>query len=300
MFRYIPAAVVAAGLMLFDAPAAPAGEWRYDDPSAAGSGESVDAGQGVRKPPAAEPSNTRPSDDADNDNVLSIYNVSQHVEDVDDYWHYTSALYSKQTDIGKIIGQLNRASRKDDAGVQAKLSAYPELSDEEYMHLSYAYSDSVLFPEHYAYGELFTNRDENIGFSVGAGRYEFDALYVNVLTGSVSVYDGYSMYRYRPEYYSPNEGGSGWLHHLLYRRYFEGEEKKYVSLEGSIGEVPDLEEPESISSFILKHRSLFASYQFPVNDPVYMKVGAGYTEEELPGGRDREKLSLLAGVFFQF
>lgn len=292
--RCIPAAIAIAGLLLFQVPGAWANEWHYEDRSTSPSGVPIDVSENTRTF-APDPPTTVPSDDRRKEDVLGVYNETQHV---DDYWHYTSAVYIKQTNFGKIIGQMNHASKNDDNGLQAQLSTYPELSDEEYLQLSYAYSESDLFPRHYASGELYTNRAENLEFSAGAARHEFDSVHVNVLTGSMSVYKGYFMYRYRPTYFTPNEGSSSWLHRLVVRRYFE-EENRYVSLEGSAGRVPDLEEPDSISSFNLKIKTLILSYQFPVHKALYIKLGAGYSAEEFPEGRDREKMSLLMGVFFQ-
>lgn len=212
-------------------------------------------------------------------------------------WHLISAELQRRTGVGSAIVRGNLARRFGETGQQFEADVYPRLGPKAYAYLNAGYSPSGLFPQWRFGAEIFGILSDGLEVSLGARRLEFEPADVNLLTGSLGVYAGDLYVSLRPTLSRKNEetGVSG---SVLIRRYL-GAADTHVSVRAGGGEslgenatAIDLERTTWLGGGLEGER--------PLGDRWGIVGSVGGQREELPGGRERRRISLSLGLEARF
>lgn len=208
---------------------------------------------------------------------------------------YASISYSAKTKYGTIIPTLNYSNRFQTDGMQLELDAYPKFSKKLYAYLNYGFSESIIYPNHRAGAELYTNLPNAMEASVGIRYLDFEENQVFIFTGSYGLYRGNYYLSIRP-YVTPAPNNNLTLSgNVIVRKYLK-DKYNFIGLNASYGFASELKQfiadnvllAESI--LFLETQNLLLDYQFTVKG---LENGLGLTI-----GVTRQELAFSSGDFF--
>jgi len=216
-------------------------------------------------------------------------------DDATSDWHHASAEYGRRTPVGTLIGRANWAERSGNAAPQVELDAYPVWPGFGYAYLSIGYATDLPFPDLRLAGELYVSLPRAWEASLGVVRFDFDDDDVNVIVGSLSHYVGNYWIALRPQWLPE---GDDYSVTALARRYFSGPDD-WITARLTYGTTSD----EIVTQAdIVRLRTLGASVQgrVPLGERWRILPEAGVFSEELPGDRERLRVSLGIGLLRRF
>ncbi len=153
-----------------------------------------------------------------------------------DPWHLVALSYSRATKKGTIVGRINRAYRFGNAGTQAEVDFYPDISEKMYGYVNFGYSNTPNFPETRFGFSLYRNLPRSFEGEIGLRVLNFSSTTV-IYTASLGKYVGDYWINLRP-YITPGNGGVSQSYFLTIRKYFSGVDH-YLSLVLASGVSPE-------------------------------------------------------------
>ena len=196
------------------------------------------------------------------------------------------------------IGHLAEVEYVNNAetALQADLDAYYISSGHYYLYLNYGYSPSVLFPEHKAGMEYFTEfvYSTEISFGVRYMRWDKNLYYA---TGSLSKYYNNYWFSFRPYILLRNNQTSG--AYLLAARYYMNK-KDYAGLGFVFGAAPD----QSLDLFVwdgtYKSNKVILSINKKLNSPFSITSSLSYSYEEFILNEYQHRFDFLIRLYYCF
>lgn len=211
-------------------------------------------------------------------------------------WQEGSLSLSRETRFGSVVGRFNYANRFEVGGRQVEVDAYPGLARGLHAYLNYGYSAGSIFPRHRVGTEIFSNPGKGLEFSAGF-RYLRFSDDVWIYTGSAGKYFGNYFASFRP-YITPGTTGTSVSGSFMLRRYYSDSDS-YIGFSTGAGSAPD----DALDRLDLERLN---SYKFtgfgslPVRNGLYFSFSAGWSSEQLPSDRKRNRLTLSTGVTKRF
>ncbi len=228
-----------------------------------------------------------------------LYNAS----DLHEVWDYTTLFYSRDTDYGTIITNLNYASREHESAAQGEIVAYPVINRYVYLAIDLAYANNPnLFPDYTAGAEGFFSIPRAFDFSLGAVYKNVqNSEYFTTYTGSLSKTLGNFWLSFRPYYYVPNAGSTSILYTGTIRRYFNDAGDLYVGITAGDGFSPDLNDLQSVNFIVVRDTFANLNVQFPiVNHHYVINLSAGCERYLYPSGHVRDLVGGTIGISARF
>jgi YaiO family outer membrane protein len=124
-------------------------------------------------------------------NAISFtYDFSYFTKQFSNPWHMVSLDYGRVTDMGKIIGRFNYASRFGGKGGQLEIDAYPHISKTFYAYLNagVAIIDTVGFPRMRAGFSLYANLPASFEAELGVRYLKFSGNPIFIYTEYLGRY----------------------------------------------------------------------------------------------------------------
>ncbi len=250
-------------------------------------------GRGVRSKPA--------------DNRVALTYSGDFFEQYYGPMHALECVYERQTVRGPLIAHITAGSRFDRNGIQLGADWYPRLTPTVSGFISYAYSGSVLFPDHRIGLEASATVSDQWEASVGGRAFVFEE-FAPVWLGTVSgtIYTGRWLISLRP--YLTVRGTSSALSGVVSTRYTYGEETEYVFGRIGTGFSADerfIQTSEGFAGkelFFLESQFVGVGAQFPLSGSVDMRIGGDYTKRELgfQAGTFVSMFTLTAGISYRW
>ena len=219
-------------------------------------------------------------------------------------WHLTSVQAKFKSKDITYMGFLNygqvlngSASPFNTMNMQYRADVYPVLGDHNYAYLSYAFSQSNIFPHHQARGILYHQFGKGFETSLGVYYMKWDKSFY-IYTGSLAkCYKNY-WFSLRP--YLQFERGDLYQSYLLFaRRYFKSPDD-FLNLMIGYGSVPDdqayLYNYENIYS--LESINVQLNYQRRLENWLFL-IGAGLKLEEYTTDKTRNHWRIEIGVAYK-
>ena len=239
-------------------------------------------------------------------NILIIDNETANIEQKNpesifhDIWTYSLFLYAHQFQSGTIGAQVNQASRFSQNGFQYQLVAYPKLIGPSYAYLSYAYSNSTLFPSHYYAGEFYIPLSKHIVASTGVSYYQILQTHLLLNTYSLECHLGAYSIMARSNYYIPQQGQQVvyWL--FTIKRFFFDDPDNFLGLQVETGKTPDLADLSSVGFFIINANGVRLFTQFHLGHGVFLRLAIGTIKETFLIQTTRTKLFGGIGLKLRF
>lgn len=211
----------------------------------------------------------------------------------EDPWQQMSLEASARTRAITIVGRMNYANRFAENTVQYEVDAYPKFGGGMYAYLNFGYSPSRFFPE-YRYGaELYKSLPGSFEASAGFRHLSFENTDVTIYTGSVGKYWGNYWISVRP-YITPKEDTGTSASVQVWLRKYGATRYDYIGFKVGAGSKPD----DTLTTIDLER---LRSYTFgfdgkkPVGGGVLFTWNLGYSRDELPFDRDRDRFNVSAG-----
>jgi len=143
------------------------------------------------------------------------------------YRLYSSVQYGyKVANKHDVFGRLVYQNRNGEKAIQTNVDFYPTYK-RGYMFFSLRHSNSILFPQTIAMGEIYSKVFEKHEASIGI-RYlrPFEKYNIYVITGTYGIYHG-NWFTYTRPMMNILEDGISWSGMIVTRRYF-GSGKTYI------------------------------------------------------------------------
>ena len=179
---------------------------------------------------------------------------------------------------------------------QAEAEAWPQITQEVYAYLSYAYSPGIYFPKHRAAVEVWQTLPAGFAVSAGLNYYHFDRdIFIAGFSGE--KYLGDYWLSAKAYFYFKNVGVTTSFY-LNARRYFNKTDYLQVTL--GTGTAPD--EPFDIIADLerLSSHSVRLAYVDRITTNWSVRLGAGYSYEEYAEGSYRNRFEGLVGLIYAF
>ncbi len=211
-------------------------------------------------------------------------------------WHESIVSLEHEGERGSVIGRVTYFNRFGDDALFFEVDAYPDIREGTYAFLSLGRStDSIVAEARWA-AEIFQALPRNLEASFGYRAQKFD-MTIDTLTASIAAYLGRYYVALRP-YRSEVSGEHTTTWTLKLRRYFDDEEE-YVTVTLTDGSSVE-EDPAAIALFELDSYAAVAEFRKRICDDYVATFTAGFENQELPSGADREKLSFGLGFEYLF
>lgn len=216
---------------------------------------------------------------------IGLSTQTNRFDSIFDPMYSQSISYSKTTDFAELIGKLNLTQRFNSTGAQLELDAYPKFGSGRYAYVSYAYSNSFLFPEHRFGAEFYTPFLSKFEGSLGVRYLNFASSgLTSIYTGSVSYYYQSYLFSIRP-FLIPNDSGLGTSVSLSARKYLN--DSDFLHLRMGFGVLADqnliqLSDDSAGKNVVqLATQSIGLSYQKAVGKNWVLQAGLGLSRDEL-------------------
>ena len=220
-----------------------------------------------------------------------------HLDGGADPWHLASLELSRRSAAGTVLARGSVARRFDLTGSQLEVEAYPRLTARTYAFLGAGWSPDELFPGLRMGAELFAAPAPGWEASAGARWLDFRERDVTLLTASVGAYPGNWYLAARP-FLALDEGDTSLSGTLLARRYLRDADE-YVSLRVGGGEAP----AEQLTAAELERVGaalVGVDGRMRLGRRAGVLASLGWEREELPGDRERRRLTAGVGVETRF
>jgi YaiO family outer membrane protein len=235
-------------------------------------------------------------------NEIAIYQQNYYITDVRKVWDYTSVYYGRQTQLGKLYGKINYASRLKRQAAQYEIEFFPKLNRFLYLDLDASVANQpVLFPNYSYAAELFVVFPHLFNSSYGAQMNKIDNRHqYSRFTTSISKDIHLSNLTFRPYFYLPNAGARSILYTLNYRYTFL-EPYGYMGFVVGAGTTPDLANLETIDFLVLKNKILSPYINFALfQDRLILNMSLLYQNQIFPNERVRDWLGGVLGGTWRF
>lgn len=154
-----------------------------------------------------------------------------------DPWHLVAFSYTRQTELGSVVGRINYANRFKTGGAQVEADAYPSISKTFYAYVNAGYSaDNAIFPKYRAGASLYANLRWAMEAEAGFRLLGFDNE-TWIYTASVGKY--YKKFWFNLRTFLTPSNNSVSQSVSLTTRYYLGEADDYVNLRIGTGLSPD-------------------------------------------------------------
>jgi len=218
---------------------------------------------------------------------------------------FSSISLKRQTLAGSLIPRINYSNRNGKNGVQYDIDFYPKFSKRFYAYLNYGYSNSPIYPNHKAGGDLYVNLPGAMEFSAGGRYITFPTRNVTVISNSIGHYRGNYYFSLR-SYVRPKEddliGVSG---NLLVRKYLKDAEN-FFGINVGMGYSPELRQlisgDELLAETLLyvESQRLSLEYQFTgKKNPNAYRANMGVTRQEFAFAAGKYFWGISAGLTYQ-
>lgn len=219
-------------------------------------------------------------------------------------WHLTSFQAKFKSDDITYMGFLNYGQVLNETAVpfntydmQYRIDAYPVFGENNYAYLSYAFSESEIFPHHQARGIFYHQFGKGFESSIGIYYMKWDETFT-IYTGSLAKY--YKNYWFSLRPYFQFEDGTLYQSYLVFaRRYFSNPDD-YLNLMIGYGSIPDnqayLYNFENLYS--LKSFNFQLNYNQSFNRWLFL-IGAGLKIEEYQKDETRNHLRFEIGISYK-
>lgn len=235
-------------------------------------------------------------------NEIAIYQQNYYITDVRKVWDYTSVSYGRQTQLGKLYGKINYASRLKRQAAQYEIEFFPKLNNFLYLDLDASVANQpVLFPNYAYSGELFVVFPHLFNSSYGAQMNRIDNRHqYSRFTTSISKDISVSNLTFRPYFYLPSAGASSILYTANYRYTF-AEPYGYMGFIVGAGTTPDLANLETVDFLVLKNKILSPYINFALfQDRLILNMSLLYQNQIFPNDRVRDWLGGVLGATWKF
>ena len=218
---------------------------------------------------------------------------------------FSSISLRRQTQAGSLIPRINYSNRNGKNGIQYDIDFYPKFSKRFYAYLNYGYSNSAIYPNHKAGGDLYVNLPGAMEFSAGGRYITFPTRNVTVISNSIGHYRGNYYFSLR-SYVRPKEddliGVSG---NLLVRKYLKDAEN-FFGINVGMGYSPELRQlisgDELLAETLLyvESQRLSLEYQFTgKKNPNAYRANMGLTRQEFAFAAGKYFWGISAGLTYQ-
>jgi YaiO family outer membrane protein len=233
-------------------------------------------------------------------NEIGFDQDEAYVSDLQTYWSYSSLHYYRFTADGNVGGRINYAHRYGTTGEQYQVEAYPKISQNIYLALTYALANHTqyLFPTNQSLVEAyFNNLPHNMDASLGARYLRSLGVDIYTYTGSLGKYIYNNYIWFRPYHYTPQATD---FYEIGIRHYFQ-DKNNYLALRVGVGKSPDLGDlPPLNQIIIISSRGFSLSGQYALTQTLFLKGGVGYVRQLFPSGLVREITDGSLGFAWQF
>ena len=206
-------------------------------------------------------------------------------------WQFASLEYYRKIPDMPLSLRLNYANRFDLKGTQFEIEAYPKFSNRNYVFLSLAYSESLLFANYTLGASLFHNVKDDFELEGGFRYILFDSN-TPIIAGVVSIgkYTRNIWTNYR---FSLIDAGrsDGQTHRFRIRRYLK-DEYNYVFLDATIGTTErDIQAFQALNNLRTNTKNIKIGIRKGLSHRVYLLTAIGY---ELTTNNEQRKTSILS------
>jgi YaiO family outer membrane protein len=232
-------------------------------------------------------------------NEIGYEQDEAYVSDINSYWSYIFLHYYRLTSAGKFGAHINEAKRYGNVGTQYVIEAYPTFGDSNYLALNvgYANDSQKVWPTRLYYIEPYFLLTNNIDASIGARMIKAISKKIYMQAASIGYYVGDYYLSVRQNHFSPK---SCFYIEMAAKKYLEGK-NHYLGAKVGVGETPDIADFAPLNQIIILHaKALNLEYQLPLVDNLYLKLVAGYTYQNFPGGLIRKITDGYINISWKF
>jgi YaiO family outer membrane protein len=213
-----------------------------------------------------------------------------------DPWHAVSLAYSRQTDLGSVIGRINYANRFLENGVQFEVDMYPRFADGLYAYINAGYSKDNIFPNYRLGASLYYSLPLSFEIDAGIRYLNFVSSDVKIYTGALGKYYSSFWFSLR-SYITPSLSRASYSYSLLVRDYLSGADD-YITLSGGWGISPD--ERANNSGNLLVSKKINAEYQTKLSRILIGYISVGISSDEFVADNIRTRYSAGLGIKILF
>ncbi|MEZ4886121.1 MAG: YaiO family outer membrane beta-barrel protein [Chitinophagales bacterium] len=206
-------------------------------------------------------------------------------------WQFASLEYYRNIPDMPLSARLNYSNRFDLKGTQFEVEIYPKFSNRNYVFLSLAYSESVLFANYTLAASLFHNVKNDLELEGGFRYILFDSN-TPILAGVLSIgkYTHSIWANYR---FSLIKAGrfNGQTHRFRFRRYLQ-DEHNYIFMDATVGTTErDIQAFEALDALRTNTKNINIGVKKGLSNRLYATIAVGY---ELTTNGEQRKTSILS------
>lgn len=215
--------------------------------------------------------------------------------------HLAALGYSFKINENNLALRLNYANRFGKNDVQLESDYYHQLGNKHYMYFNYGYAfNAILFPRHRAGIEYYFPLGATTEGSIGGRFLNYSTDNVYIITGHLGQYFGSNWLAIRPFYVLKSDKKS--LSFIANYRYYGKKSQNYWGIELGFGNSPDdFYSTTALGTFNdLYAYKIKVEKNFMLNKVSDIKLGLGYSHEELPQNILRNRFTFDIGYKFRF
>ncbi|MDZ7738433.1 MAG: YaiO family outer membrane beta-barrel protein [Bacteroidales bacterium] len=217
------------------------------------------------------------------------------------FWQIFRMGAAFKTDLGPVLGTVNFGNLHAgtdpaiaETGIQLQAEFWPQITENTYAWLAYAYSPFAYFPSHRASAEYWYGFDKGWVLSAGASYFYFDR---NILIPALSLekYLG-SYWLSAKSHFHLKEAGTTASLFLTARRY--SNDTDYIELKAGAGTAPD--EPWDLAADLDRQEaySLKLGMKKKLTGNFAVSCSAGYSREQYNNDLWRNRFETFINIIY--
>ncbi|MCW5515198.1 YaiO family outer membrane beta-barrel protein [Muriicola sp. Z0-33] len=238
-------------------------------------------------------------------NIIGFTNAFTVFDKVYEPTVYSTIEYKRQTKVGSVIPRINYSNRLKTNGIQYDIDFYPKFSKMFYAYLNYGFSNSTIYPNHKAGGDLYANLPGAMEASAGMRFISFDTRDIYSIASSIGHYSGNYYFSLR-SFITPKPGGVATISGNLLVRKYRRDGENYSGISFGMGYAPEFRQLTldgvvlSETLLYLESQRLNLEYQFtPKNAPTVYRTRIGLVRQELTTSPGNFFWAVSAGLTYR-
>lgn len=215
--------------------------------------------------------------------------------------HLAALGYSVKINENNLTLRINYANRFGKNDVQLESDYYHQLGNKHYMYFNYGYAfNAILFPRHRTGIEYYFPLGATTEGSIGGRFLKYSTDKVYIITGHLGQYFANNWIAIRPFFVLKSNKQS--LSFIANYRYYGKKNQNYWGLELGFGNSPDdFYSTTALGTFNdLYAYKIKVEKNFMLSNVSDIKLGLGYSHEELPLNNLRNRYTFDIGYKFRF
>lgn len=238
-------------------------------------------------------------------NIIGVTNAFTVFDKIYDPTIYSTLEFKRQTKIGSVIPRINYSNRLQTSGIQYDIDFYPKFSKMFYAYLNYGFSNSTIYPNHKAGGDLYANLPGAMEASAGLRFISFDTRDIYSIASSIGHYSGNYYFSLR-SFITPKPQGVATISGNLLVRKYRRDGENYAGISLGMGYAPEYRQLTldgivlSETLLYLESQRLNLEYQFtPKNAPTIYRTRIGLVRQELVSSPGNFFWAVSAGLTYR-